>query len=651
MRSGALALLVASLCSASLAAAEPAPEVLVTGHKSSRSLREPTLAASRIDAEQLRRPGASAAAVLARVPGVQVSETGAASDLATASIRGATAAQTPVYLAGIRLNDDLTGTADLSLIPLWMLSRVEVYRGNAPADADRLGIGGAVYFEPRQPTSNRVLAGGQIGSFGARAGYVGAEVARGGSAALVAFRRASARNDYPYLDNAGTSSPSDDHTRERPNADFSSSEAWAVGRTSLGSGRRRALISTVFNAFRREQGVTGLAAIPALSARAESARVLAGLSARLPCALGSQCQVLLSNQLVSSRSRLVDPRAELGLLEPRLDSHATRVAQSVRLGVGSERLRATLGANLELERLALDGVSTLRANRETVSLRAGVASALGEHTDISLLGVLTSDRTSGPARSAADELSSEGRVGMRHRFGAVELRGNLGRYVRVPTLGELYGISAAVRGSSRLVPEAGVSVDLGARWEGDVGPLWGYLEGFVFARRVSELIAYRRTSLGAVSPYNVGSARVLGSELEAGLEWPRHARATGSLTLLDPRDTSDDRGLGNDLIPYQSRLQSSLFVEGFVEPGQRSLRRAGLDARLSHRGSRLADPAGLLVLPASTTLDLGASLSMTEPAEVSLRAALDDVFGARRFDFIGYPIPGRTLHFSLEAWW
>jgi hypothetical protein len=36
-------------------------------------------------------------------------------------------------------------------------------------------------------------------------------------------------------------------------------------------------------------------------------------------------------------------------------------------------------------------------------------------------------------------------------------------------------------------------------------------------------------------------------------------------------------------------------------------------------------------------------------SDVSLRAAVDDVFDARRFDFIGYPIPGRSWHFSLEA--
>ena len=47
------------------------------------------------------------------------------------SHRGATSAQTPIYLAGVRLNDELTGTVDLSSLPLWMLHRIEANRVRA----------------------------------------------------------------------------------------------------------------------------------------------------------------------------------------------------------------------------------------------------------------------------------------------------------------------------------------------------------------------------------------------------------------------------------------------------------------------------------------------------------------------------------------
>ena len=644
------AVLAVGLCFTLLARAEPETEILVAGHKRTRPARESTLVASRVDASEVARPGANAAAILSHVPGVQISETGGASDLATASVRGATSAQTPVYLAGVRLNDDVTGSADLSLIPLWMLGGAEVYRGNAPADADRLGIGGAVYFEPRMPRKNRLLAGAELGSFGQRAGWLGAEVERRGDAALVAFRVARAQNDYSYVDDAGTSTTKDDRRRSRPNADSNERDAWAVGRTQLG--KRGARLTTVFNAFEREQGVTGLAVLPARAAHAASARLLAGLTAQVPCGSEPSCKIVLTSQAIAARSHLSDPRAELGLFVPRLDSRGTRFAESAHLTLGNPMFRAVFGANLEFERLALDGGTALRAERSTSSARAALSGLFNREGELSLLAVVTCDSTRGlhQSRSCAD-LRPDARLGVRQKWGGFELRSNLGRYGRVPTLGELYGVSAVVRGSSELVPERGLSWDLGARWEAALGPVWSYLDLFAFARQVSNLIAYRRSSLGAVQPYNVGNARVLGAELEAGAQFAGHARAAGALTVLDPRDTTPGRALANDLIPYQSRVVGSLFLEGFVAPQARALRRAGLDARLSHRGSRLADPAGLLVLPASTTLDLGTTLSFAGEPELQVRAALDDVFDARHFDFIGYPVPGRSFHCSAEATW
>lgn len=650
MRLAALALLAVTFACAAPALADSTnqAQIVVAGHKSTRPAREPALAASRVDEAQLTRPGANAANVLSHVPGVQVSESGAAADLSTASVRGATSAQTPVYLAGIRLNDDVTGSADLSLIPLWMLGRADVYRGNAPATADRLGIGGAVYFEPRSPRANRVRAGGLVGSFGERAAWLGAEVAHADDAALVAFRVAEADNDYPYLDSAGTQASSDDRIRKRPNADYTERDTWAIARIALAP--RGARLTTVFNAFEREQGVTGLSAVPALAARSEIKRELAGLSARVPCGRTGGCELVLSSQATSARTRLTDPRGELGLLVARLDSRGTRFGQSARVSFGSPVFRALLGANLELERLALDGGGALRAQRSTSSARVGLSLASSDGSDLSTIVVVTCDATHGPQRTeGCADLTPEARLSVQERVGALQVRSNLGRYARVPTLGELYGISAVVHGSSALVPEQGLAWDLGARWEAPIGQLWAYVDGFAFTRRVSDLIAYRRSSLGAVQPYNVGRAHLLGAELEAGAEWPGHARASLALTLLDPRDTTPSRSLVNDLIPYQSRLAGSAWVEGFISPGLTWLKRLGLDARFTHRSSRLADPAGLLVLPASSALDLGATWAFQGAVDGSLRAAIDDLFDARRFDFIGYPVPGRRFHVALEA--
>jgi iron complex outermembrane receptor protein len=511
-----------------------------------------------------------------------------------------------------------------------------------------MGIGGAIYFEPRTPKKSRAGAGAGLGSFGEGYGWLGGEVAHAGSGALVAFKSSTATNDYPYLDDNGTANTADDRTVNRQNADFTAREAWAVGRTALGD--RGARVTTVFNAFDREQGVSGIAAVPALAARAETARVLAGISAKVPCSSDPSCVLEFVTQGISARSSLRDPRRELGLLVTRLDSRGDRFGESARLTDAGTNWRALFGANFEAESLALDGKSALRAERRTGSARAALGWSLGAGLSSDLLAVASCDQTRGPNGSqACADLTPQGRIGARYELGPVALRGNVGRYQRVPTLGELYGISPLVRGSAALVPERGSIFDLGARSETRLGAVRAYADAGGFVREVSDLIAYRRSSLGAITPYNVGSARVLGAELEAGAESLRHYRTSLSLTVLDPRDTTPNRALQNDLVPYQSRFVTSLFAEGFVDPHSRSVELVSLDARYDYRASRFADPAGLIVLPATSELDLGTSLILKR--DITVRGAIDDVFDAHHYDFIGYPVPGRSYHLSLEAWW
>jgi vitamin B12 transporter len=628
---------------------QPEPEIEVVVRGESSSSRDPTAASTVVRREALRRPGAAAADVIASAPGVQLARTGSSADLATASIRGASSAQTPVYLSGIRLNDDLTGTADLSQVPLWMLDRIEVFRGNAPFEADRLGIGGAIFFEPSLPSRPRIGGGIEIGSFGALAGFVGGALADDGAGSLVGLRQERADNDFEYTDDRGTlADPNDDRRVRRQNADHDSTDAWAIGRWRIGPGGAR--MTLVTNAFRREQGVTGLGVIPALSARASVQRFLAGVSAGAPCRAG--CELWLSSSLLESQHDVRDPAGELGLAAPEVVSSGRRFVQEARiaqqLGEGW-RLRAGIGQELELLRVDAIGVSELAARRAATRATLAVqreAGALLVHG----LGALECHGTSGP--DGADRCGAfvpSGRVGVAVRASEhLMLLANAGRAVRVPTLGELYGVSPAVRGNSELSPETSVSADVGVR----AGAGRVSAEAHAFSRWVNDLMAFRRSGFGYVRPFNVGTARVLGAELFATADAGDHVRAEVALTALDPRDTSDDRQLTNDLIPYQSRLVATARSELYARRplGDGALERVALGGRVSHRSSRVADAAGLIVLDAQTTFDLDlTALLLSE--RIALRAAIQNLFDARRFDVLGFPLPGRSYHAAAEAWW
>ncbi len=70
---------------------------------------------------ELEQPGLTAPEALRTEVGTSITETGGLGAASTASIRGATAAETPVYVGGVRINDDVAGAADLSTVPLWLM--------------------------------------------------------------------------------------------------------------------------------------------------------------------------------------------------------------------------------------------------------------------------------------------------------------------------------------------------------------------------------------------------------------------------------------------------------------------------------------------------------------------------------------------------
>src|SRR5262249_33477271 len=155
------------------------------------------------------------------------------------------------------------------------------------------------------------------------------------------------------------------------------------------------------------------------------------------------------------------------------------------------------------------------------------------------LAALEYDATRGS--SSAGTFEPSGRLGAKLALGQdVTLVANLGRYVRVPALGELHGISPLVLGNPDLHPERSLSADVGARLSTSAGGNDLFIEIFGFSRFASDLIAYQRDALKSVRPYNTGSARILGLELSAVAQLFHRIRAEVALTLVDPRDTSGE---------------------------------------------------------------------------------------------------------------
>jgi vitamin B12 transporter len=641
-------------------------EIEVQGDAIGLPPKEPSVAGSVIRRERLSSPGLEAGDALRTQPGVAIFETGGYGSLSTASVRGATSAQTPVYLAGVRLNDDLGGVADLSTVPLWFLNRIEIYRSNAPLAGDQLGIGGAIFFEPRRPEGPEASAGAMAGSFGARALWGRAGVGNERASALVGVRVDGAQNDYSYLNDGGTRfDRRNDHRSVFSNADTKRLDIWAIGTTRLGESGRADL---VLNDVEREQGLQTFALFPTASARASFKRRLTALTTQAPCAAAG-CIVTTAASVIATHAEYDDPLREVGLGTERLDLDATRIEDGLALRWAPlARFSITPAVHAAIERLTIDGEGSPTARARRVFSRAGLQGEWNESKTLSiralgsaechgtsLQGALPwsapGDATGPKGGAACGQFQAAARAGLEVDTAFVTWLTNAGRYSRVPTLSELYGVSGVVRGNTALIPERGVSLEAGGRSTRRLITALGGLsfDVFAFVRWSNDLISYQRSAIGYVRPFNIGAARVAGVELQSAYNPAPFLAFELAATLLDPRDRSQVRPR-NDLLPYQPQIALSPRVELHARFLHSVVDSAKASVSYFYESSRYADRAGLIVVPEQGSLDVATELRLS-PAHLSISARLANVLGQTRFDLIGYPLPGRAAYLAMETEW
>ncbi len=108
--------------------------VVVTATRTAVSLTEVLADVSIVDRDQIERSGAASVSdVLARLPGITISQTGGPPSTTGVFIRGAESRFTAVFVDGVRIDSQSTGGATWESIPLAQVERIEVLRGPAAA--------------------------------------------------------------------------------------------------------------------------------------------------------------------------------------------------------------------------------------------------------------------------------------------------------------------------------------------------------------------------------------------------------------------------------------------------------------------------------------------------------------------------------------
>lgn len=643
---------------------------------------EDTAFSTSVDASRAAAEGGGVAEHLARSVGVQVRRAGTHGDFASVLIRGSSSNQVGIFLDGIPLALGRGGLFDLSLLPLLSIARVDVFRGYLPAEFGAEGIGGAINLvpgaAPKRPRT-RLMAG--VGAFdlvqvgaarSARHGPLRYAVNLGFSRATNEFRFFS-DNDTPYQ-------LGDDRWLRRQNNQsllFSTLGwlRWQVSKTLR--------ISFLESFSYKEKGLPGAGAAQALASRLRSLHQVFDVKLEQRRFLIPALSALLRMNVQVSRDQFSDPAGELPLgAKDQADTSVT-VGAIGRLSwaphdpqlfslIPEWRYEQYTGRDPGRELPSAKRYRFGLALRDRVVLWDDRVSL----TPVVRVDLLYSD-VSGSADGAeplqnAFHWFASPRLGARVRIvRGLELRGNLGRYFRPPSLLELFGNRGSALGNPDLEPEIGTSGDIGAvlklvRRRKAVERL--LVEAAFFARDSKDLIQWVQNSQRTAVAMNISRALALGGELSAGV-WLRfhaqlRARLTANYTVLHTENRSGKPLIDGRRLPGRPLHELNGRVDLVWRKGRWGV---GVHWSVTHISDSFLDEANLfLPVPQRTLHEVGlvvqpwlqgVSVSATFKNVANLRiehtkapafTGLDRI-PRPLMDFGGYPLPGWEFFVNV-AW-
>jgi len=624
----------------------------------------------------------SVAEVLAESVGVRVRSLGGLGSFSSLSMRGTGSGNTAVLVDGVPLSTLASATWDLSRFELLTLSRVEVYRGQAPAAFGSATLGGAVNLVTRidpGPAGRELVASFGTGSFGARHALVRA-LARVGTHGLSlqgAYRRAD--GDFVYRSDNGTNlNPADDRDERRTNNGFEQVDL--VVRTAP-LGDDGAAFGSRF--LYKNQGIPGFGT-------AQTTRTSLGTMSNLVdgtyrrqwrrpgaiIAFTGGGFSYLERSLYSD----VDNEVGLGAQDRRYLTLASGARGSLGYRTATHLVEAGIDARIDRfdeRELDMENGRETRGLRPALGFTAGDSLSLAEGALVVAPGLrfdllhtrptASGNDALGVAPEARTDLFLSPRLAARWRLrDELSLKANGGFYFRPPTLLEMFGDRGFVVGNPNLVPETGLAGDLGVVASSARGPSILdrlFLEAAGFASRADDVIVFSANAGGFTGAVNLDAATIVGGEVAASARVARVVTLTGNYTWMWTRRDSAMASTDGKELPQRPRHQLYGRADAVLHPFGRQLTLWADTTLISHT---FVDTGNRDPIPRRLFVGIGAKAEVVSSVAVGFEAK--NVFDERVeavelspapspelsrvpraiADFFGYPLPGRALYATVE---
>ncbi len=600
--------------------------------------------------------------------GVQVRRFGGLGTFSTVSIRGSTPSQVDIFLDNVRLNQANAGLVDLGDLPLDNIERIEIYRGFAPLQLGAGTIGGAINLVTRKVTGQPYTrASLSYGSFDARKVTLYRSqrfnVANRELGYLALFNYTESDGDFEFFDDNGTRFNSrDDEIVRRTNNDFRSFNISAKGEMTLGDWE----LTLSDDFFTKDQGINGRSNLQS-EARLSVDRNVITLHAKrqgFPYAM-TDVSFQLAHTWQHEAFEDINNTIGIGFQDENNTSHIWSAQGLFNLYL--EDWQQIIGLMMEWRYETFRTIDTLPesrglpANRGPLQRRTHVILALQDEIllfdeRLALRPLLRyqylRSRLGEPPSSFNRplKLAQQDQVhlvspslGIKFRLmPTLDLKANIGRFERVPTLLELFGDRGATLGNPELATETGVNWDVGGvlQWRGQGMIDRVYLEYAYFGSNADDLILFIQNSQVTARASNIGSAKIRGHEVSWSLSALGHLRLFGNYTFQDARDTSNTFSRDNQL-PGRPRHELHQGLELFADLGKFVYEFDYIARNFLDRGNLTLVDERLIHTVRAVLSPFDKRLKIT----FEVQNLTDNQVG----DFRGFPLPGRAFFGTVEG--
>jgi iron complex outermembrane receptor protein len=631
-------------------------------------------------------PGADLASVLDTATGTTVRRLGGLGDFAAVSLRGSTFRQVEIFLDGVPLNPDGASAVNLSELPTTAFQRVDLYRGLAPVAFGSGAIGGVLnLITPTDGTPATVSA--RLGSFGTAgaAAVVAPRVVIGSATveSLLAIDQLHTEGDFRYFDDQGTEyNLLDDRTLVRENNAIDRTSV--LGRARFGPPSARFTLLDSFVGAHQE--LPGPISGGTESASIGTLRNLLSFGADLTTA-DARWRVLPQAWWLARQEIFDDRAGEIGVGSQHTRDRSSAVGMQTSAawgpapwitGTAVVRARHERYAPYDLVADRGDGARTrngglaavgadVRLWRDRITLSPALQAEL---LDNRALGTVPWEGTDIP-HTELDAWPTP-RAGVLFRpWYWLSLKGTAGLYLRAPDLTELFGDHGTLQGNPELRAETGEAWEVGLRaeapWEGAVQ---GSFDAAYTRRRVHDLIAWVQNSQNTSHAVNVGEAYVRSTEGALNLTVGGWVSSRTNVTWTLTRNLLEDIAYANKALPGIPDVELTQETALRLPAEWRGVS-AGVSHTWSYTGLTYTDTAnlgftaprdlhsfalditpirGLPTVRAEllNAFDVRGTAVDRNPLDTPGAAGSDDTLIVRPLtDFAGYPLPGRTLMFSV----